>query len=439
MKGIKLCLSPFKLISRLMHFCLSGLYLLRRIAFVRCVTARRPIKAFGYGLLAVLFVAYSLFSGSSANVFAEPALPTENGNKTPDSAIVYAGQTTGVHNGYSCSSAIGEYLSCGAYLSASAGSGSYSISGFDLHFASMFAEGSIVTFTVQMHISDRGASQWEFNGFVANNSLQNEASILDQDVISVYNGEIIIEFTVYVGKGGTNTISLRGKDKKGVAIITNTATTNYVFANFSNASWVRVLTGSDLLSSLSAIDGSIKGTNDRLQTIINNGITANVDNSQVISQLQQSQQQAHTDAQNTQNAINNASSQAHQDSQAHTDAINQQTEQDKSQYEQDKQEEQDRENSMQDATNEAGGIFNFSVINPFAPIFALFKSPDSCATIPIISNWLNSDSVVYCSWWPSSVRSVLTPVFGISSIMLLFGFVVRWLGGSEQIDVGVVK
>lgn len=70
-------------------------------------------------------------------------------------------------------------------------------------------------------------------------------------------------------------------------------------------------------------------------------------------------------------------------------------------------------------------FFKFSVVDPFSYLFSMF-SDDSCVDIPIIASMLSSSPHV-CSWWDSSVRSVLTPVFSVGSTMLLWGFVVSWL------------
>lgn len=133
---------------------------------------------------------------------------------------------------------------------------------------------------------------------------------------------------------------------------------------------------------------------------------------------------------NVQNSINDAADQAHKDSQAQTDAINNQAQQEQDRYDKDKQEESDRENQGKDDSDTAQGIFNFNVINPFASLFNLF-TPNQCVEIPTLAGLVNSEDSTYCSWFPNSVRSIFTPVFGIASIMLLFGFVVRWLGGSN--------
>lgn len=73
-------------------------------------------------------------------------------------------------------------------------------------------------------------------------------------------------------------------------------------------------------------------------------------------------------------------------------------------------------------------LFNFSFLNPFAPMFALFTDNSGCANIPIIAGMLHSEETTYCPWFSSTTRNTLTPVLGIVSTMLLFGFLVRWLG-----------
>lgn len=78
-----------------------------------------------------------------------------------------------------------------------------------------------------------------------------------------------------------------------------------------------------------------------------------------------------------------------------------------------------------------GSMFNFSFINPFAPIFDMFSSNESCASIPTIAGLIHSESSIVCPWFDSNVRSIVTPILGLSSMMLVFGFAVRWLGSSS--------
>lgn len=77
-------------------------------------------------------------------------------------------------------------------------------------------------------------------------------------------------------------------------------------------------------------------------------------------------------------------------------------------------------------------LFSFNLFNPFTPIFALFTDNSSCVDIPIIAGMLNSSNITYCPWFPSSVRNIVTPVLGISSLMIAFGFIVRWLKSSDE-------
>lgn len=72
-------------------------------------------------------------------------------------------------------------------------------------------------------------------------------------------------------------------------------------------------------------------------------------------------------------------------------------------------------------------LFNFSFINPFAGIFNLFNN-DSCANIPTLAGMLHSNTSTVCPWFNSTTRNILTPVLGLSAMMLVFGFTVRWLG-----------
>lgn len=87
-------------------------------------------------------------------------------------------------------------------------------------------------------------------------------------------------------------------------------------------------------------------------------------------------------------------------------------------------------NSSEDWFSSLSSLFTFNFINPFAPIFNLFNN-DSCAQIPTLSGMLHSEETQVCPWFDSSVRNITTPVLGLVSMMLIFGFVVRWLGSNS--------
>lgn len=101
------------------------------------------------------------------------------------------------------------------------------------------------------------------------------------------------------------------------------------------------------------------------------------------------------------------------------------------------------EEDMAEAQNGAYGglsnLFNFSFINPFSGIFDLFTNGDSCASIPTLASMIHSEETQVCPWFDSTTRNILTPVLGLSSMMLIFGFAVRWLkssSGNDLIDTG---
>lgn len=115
------------------------------------------------------------------------------------------------------------------------------------------------------------------------------------------------------------------------------------------------------------------------------------------------------------------------------DEIQQGNQAEQDRYDQEKQEESEREESAKNDGNSLAGIFNISILNPFAGIWEIFN-PGGCTSIPTISSWLHSEDTQYCSWWPQSIRATLTPVFSLASMVILFGFVVRWLGGGNGIS-----
>lgn len=74
------------------------------------------------------------------------------------------------------------------------------------------------------------------------------------------------------------------------------------------------------------------------------------------------------------------------------------------------------------------GLFDFSFLNPFRPLFDLFNSNEQCANIPTIAGLIHSNETTVCPWFDSTTRNIATPVFGLASMMIVFGFAVRWLG-----------
>lgn len=175
---------------------------------------------------------------------------------------------------------------------------------------------------------------------------------------------------------------------------------------------IREQTAQDLLY-YKTLDASI----NRIEQLLKNGaISVDIDKSGLA----------------TDSAIIDAANQAHKDSLAQQEALKEQNKQQQDQYDKDKQEEADRENSNNDSADEAKGLFAFSVSNPFLGLFKLFSSSE-CVSIPIIAGMVGAESSTYCAWFSPSVRNTLTPVLGISSMILLFGYVISWLRSDDTI------
>lgn len=123
------------------------------------------------------------------------------------------------------------------------------------------------------------------------------------------------------------------------------------------------------------------------------------------------------------------------DTQAQTEAIEQGNDDAQARWEQDREDLQNTADDISSSTQEQGSLIGIPSVNPFSALWDLFNPPISCVNIPIIAGLLHSNSTVYCSWFSSSVREVVTPVVGISSMMLLFGLFVRWVQGKENITL----
>lgn len=424
---VLLCLYLSKIRLQFRRFFMSGFYFLLRFALFRCYL-QPHLKCFGRGLLAVLVVVCSLYSVSSASAVGGTSLPVNSGSVKPVSFQLYDGLTGSTILNCVNNNTYDQQTSCGVNYSQNTEA---FLGGFTVNFSRDIPTYSYSTLTLQINFATYG--EVKFNGFVADDAYA--VTIVDQQITVVNGTSYFIQLTLF-NTAPAKFFKLSSTSNKGLSVLITPRDSNgRTYFNFGDVSYVQVYDGVHFRNTLNQMNGSLKSSDDTLKKILNNGITAKVDNSNVISQLEQNKQQEHQDAQNTQNAINNASNQAHQDSQAQVDATNKQTEQEKNQYDQEKQEEQDRENQANEDSDKAAGVFNFGISNPFSGLFALFSPANTCASIPILASWLHSDTTTVCSWWSPSIRSVLTSVFGISSIILLFGFFVRWLGSGYTFDV----
>jgi hypothetical protein len=232
-----------------------------------------------------------------------------------------------------------------------------------------------------------------------------------------YNGGHLRTFEIigkYVGVNTPSDFVIGGPTAKSpIPIMSPAVSANrgYWLTINSISSWVQRGDGSQSVTS------ELKNVGDKISSI--SGSTSEI--SQKIT--------------NTFDMIHRENQQSLQQQKATTDAVNAQTQQQKDQHDQEKKEEKDRENKGNDQSSKLGNLFSFTAFNPFSGLFGLFTS-GGCKPIPTIGKMLNKPDATYCPWFPDNVRSILTPVLGISSMMLIFGFFIRWLNSDDFNGIG---
>ena len=96
--------------------------------------------------------------------------------------------------------------------------------------------------------------------------------------------------------------------------------------------------------------------------------------------------------------------------------------------------------NSEDAQDSAEDLdISFTVPNILNPWLGLFKN-DACVDVSNLASWLHWDgdaklggAKTVCSPWPTSVRSVLTPIFSFVFMLVLFRFVIKWLSNSTEV------
>lgn len=99
---------------------------------------------------------------------------------------------------------------------------------------------------------------------------------------------------------------------------------------------------------------------------------------------------------------------------------------------------QDEKDTIDDNANqgkedsESLGVIDLSILNPFTPWKYSHFSNGCSVEIPRIAAWLHSTQTTYTSWWCSNstlttIRTYLTNILNIASVMLVFGFAFKWL------------
>lgn len=286
-----------------------------------------------------------------------------------------------------------------------------SASGYEIYnicftTSSFLPPNSYMNFTVTL----TGNVAGDFYGIPGNDRLQ----ILDVD--ATYNGEgATYNVTALSRANNNNYWCLSSYQRMWGSLPSN------VIVRVSPVSWGNVLGGTGLVNDVASIKNQLQSIHSDQNEIKNSVNTirdtlSNMSFPDPSGAIKDASDLAHQDANNQIDATNKT-----------TEAINNQANKEQDRYEQDKQEEADREEQGNEDANKLGSLFTFNVLNPFIGIFDMFLPSSNCASIPTLARLLHLDNSTVCSWFPSDVRNIVTPVVSLSSSMLLFGFIVRWL------------
>ncbi len=286
-----------------------------------------------------------------------------------------------------------------------------SASGYEIYnicftTSSFLPPNSYMNFTVTL----TGNVAGDFYGIPGNDRLQ----ILDVD--ATYNGEgATYNITALSRANNNNYWCLSSYQRMWGSLPSN------VIVRVSPVSWGSVLGGTGFVNDVASIKNQLQSIHSDQNEIKNSVNTirdtlSNMSFPDPSGAIKDASDLAHQDANNQIDATNKT-----------TEAINNQAKEEQDRYDQDKQEEADREDQGNEDANKLGSLFTFNVLNPFIGIFDMFLPSSNCASIPTLARLLHLDNSTVCSWFPSDVRNIVTPVVSLSSSMLLFGFIVRWL------------
>ena len=89
------------------------------------------------------------------------------------------------------------------------------------------------------------------------------------------------------------------------------------------------------------------------------------------------------------------------------------------------------------SSQDMSGFDRLSLLFPFAQIFTGFVNPDDeCASIPTVASMIHSKESIVCPFFSSHTRPILTPVITSVGLIILFGFVVKFLRSGTSLDLG---
>lgn len=275
-------------------------------------------------------------------------------------------------------------------------------------------QGSIVSFSFYLQGEGINSSFHGFSGGENNSILSQDYTALDGNTISGF-------ISIYAG-ANLDMITLGGYTQGVICWVGSTQE----LASFSMATWITTSASTDYSSVLSSIANNTNG----LAAVI--AYQAQTTRDLIYTELRQNS----TDINNViayQEGVTRSEIQSTIQTQATriidamggvSDSIDDQTQTMQYIHDDEKQTIEDNGDAAQSNFDDFQPTLSFS--DPLSWMWSLGTS-DNCANIPILASLLHSNSSVYCSWWPTTIRSIVSPIINIFVMIIVFGFAIRWL------------
>lgn len=123
------------------------------------------------------------------------------------------------------------------------------------------------------------------------------------------------------------------------------------------------------------------------------------------------------------NAINNNVSELQQTMEQANDDAN-------DRYQDEKDTIQDNADNSVDSWEDAQQNLTFEEPTWLLSWFWSLGTTEQCINIPVLASLIHSNETTYCSWWDTTIRSIVSPIVNIFLVCIVSGFIIKWLRSS---------
>lgn len=99
-------------------------------------------------------------------------------------------------------------------------------------------------------------------------------------------------------------------------------------------------------------------------------------------------------------------------------------------YQDEKDTIQDNADNTTDSWEDAQQNLTFEEPTWLLSWFWSLGTTEQCINIPVLASLLHSNETTYCSWWDTTVRSIVSPIVNIFLVCIVSGFIIKWLRSS---------